>query len=109
MKNLAIFFLIIFLSISLWAKEEIIFESILKDAIFIPISVLDKFMGEPIVHRDLLGCWTLKFENGAVIRYFSNFTDKPEDHILWIGKKYIVSKRGDMWPREFKVRLIEEK
>ena len=55
-----------------------------------------------------LGWWTLKFENGAVVRMISrddrDITIFEPKEIWWIGKKYIVIKK----PTYREVRLIEE-
>jgi len=85
-------------------QEDIEFESILKDAEFRP--------GYPHVTRGgehcFLGWWTLKFENGAVVRMISrddrDITIFEPKEIWWIGKKYIVIKK----PTYREVRLIEE-
>jgi len=85
-------------------QENVEFESILKDAEFRP--------GYPYVTKSnkhcFLGWWTLKFENGAVVRIIARDDRditifEPKD-IWWIGKKYAVIKM----PTYFEVRLLEE-
>jgi hypothetical protein len=89
--------LLCFLVIPLLAKETVVFESVLKDAIF-------SGGGATLEH---IGWWTLKFENGAVIRVERRTLDFPKDEIFWIGKKYQVSKKG-FGENNFFVKLIEE-
>jgi len=73
-----------FLAPALIANEEVVFESILKDAIF--------------MHAEAAfgTWWTLKFENGAIITFDKEFEVRaPEDGIWWVGKTYVVSKKSD--------------
>lgn len=74
--------------------EEVVFESVLKDAVFMYAQ-----------NGDLYTTWTLKFENGAVIqfRYEDKSTFPP---IWWVGKTYVVSKWSD--GDFFIVRLKDE-
>jgi len=118
MKNIFIFSLILLLSFSLSFAQELIteteltekkenieFESILKDAEFHP--------GYPYITRSKIHCfvgwWTLKFENGAVTRIICRDDQDatmffPKD-TWWIGKRYVVINMGS-W-RE--VKLLEKK
>jgi hypothetical protein len=80
-------------------SEEILFESTLRDAV-LAIAV------------DIDLCWTLKFENGAIIRV------KEKDRgasgtgpIWWVGRKYCVRvvKGESAWPPpEFIVELLNK-
>ena len=80
-----------FLAPCFGAKEEIVFESVLKDAIFMPLYVSDNYIQKTVPH---FGWWTLKFENGAVITFYRGTELLPKSDIWWIGKTYIVSKKG---------------
>jgi len=108
------------------AEEMIVFESALKDAVFVPLyigagsAVLDRQM-----ERDFpfAGWWTLKFENGAIVTYYRSPGTSFEliqmykkagikgpgsgVDIWWIGKVYIVSINEDR-PDYFSVKLKEE-
>jgi len=117
MKRLFIFSLVLLLSFSFSFAQEVIteteltdkkenieFESILKDAEFHP--------GYPYITRSkkhcFLGWWTLKFENGAVVRAISRDDQdatifEPKD-VWWIGKKYVVIKM----PSYREIRLLEK-
>jgi hypothetical protein len=105
------------------AKETIVFESALKDAVFIPLYISERTT-EPMFPA--AGWWTLKFENGAVITSYRISGDPIRDFsiikiykkagiklpdpgldIWWIGKVYIVSKDEDR-PELFIVKLKEE-
>lgn len=77
-------------------KKKVLFESTLKDAIFI----VDN---EP--NTIFQGCWTLKFDNGAVLRvHHVGLGKNPINDIWWVGKKYAAIKKGKI----IDVRLIEE-
>ena len=79
------------------AKEEVIFESILKDADFHPFTSK--------IGANNIGWWTLKFENGAVIRVWTGYNTKPKDDIWWVGKKYTITAEGKF----LQAKLTEEK
>ena len=87
----------------LLAKEKIVFESTLKDAVFCPLWVGDS----NTTRSNSTGWWTLKFENGAVISFWRKMEVLPKNDIWWIGKKYKVTKRG-FGKNHFYVKLIEE-
>ena len=107
------------------AEETIVFESVLKDAVFIPLYIS---AGSSILNRQMerdfpmAGWWTLKFENGAIITFYripgdfelSQMAKKAGIKMLgrgvdiwWIGKVYIVSINEDR-PNYFSVKLKEE-
>ena len=86
--------------ISLTAKEEVAFKSVLKDADFYPQYHTE--MGQSMIG---VGWWTLKFENGSIIRVYRNYKSKPVNDIWQVGKKYAVTKNR----RYFQVEVIEEK
>jgi len=106
------------------AKETIVFESALKDAVFIPLYIGERTIGEPAFPA--AGWWTLKFENGAIITSYRMSGDPIRDFsiikiykkagikwpgpgldIWWIGKVYTVSKDEDK-SELFIVKLKEE-
>lgn len=95
---LALVFCLTFLAPALIAKDEpkieVIFESALKDAIYCPLYDSELASLRTNFSADV-GWWTLKFENGAVIRYWKNTfinVNKADGDIWWIGKVYVVSK-----------------
>ena len=78
------------------AKKTVLFESALKDAIFIVDNEPDTIF---------VGCWTLKFENGAAIRvHHVGLGKNPISDIWWIGKNYAAIKKGKI----IDVKLLEE-
>lgn len=86
--------LVIFFALSLFslAADTVLFESILKDAVFIPLYIS---MHPTEKSVPAAGWWTLKFENGAVISvYREPAKPLPKDDVWWIGKVYEVSKKG---------------
>jgi len=91
---LGLFCLLIF---PLMAKDEVVFESTLKDADFRPFSSK--------VGMNNIGWWTLKFENGAVIRVWTGYNSKPKDDIWWVGKRYKITEDGKF----LQAKLTEEK
>jgi hypothetical protein len=76
-----------FLAPALIAKDEVIFESALKDAVFIPFHGTDE---NTIGIR--WGWWTIKFDNGAIITIHRGLGDDATNDIWWVGKTYIVTK-----------------
>jgi len=121
MASLALLFLV--LAPASNAKETIVFESALKDAVFLPLYISERTT-EPMFPA--AGWWTLKFENGAVITSYRMSGDPIRDFsiikiykkagikwpglgldIWWIGKVYTVSKDEDR-PELFIVKLKEE-
>ena len=88
---LGIIFMLFFLILPLTAKEKIVFESVLKDAEFVPI-----YAFEVLYEKELpgMGWWTLKFENGAVITINRAREKLSKDDIWFIGKEYKVTRKG---------------
>jgi hypothetical protein len=73
------------------AKEETLFEDVLRDAEFHPLIITEANLAKI---NQVVGWWTLKFENGAVVttpQYTVGLTSKKD--IWWIGKTYIVYKK----------------
>ncbi len=73
------------------AKEETLFEAVLRDAEFHPLLIAEANLAKI---NQVVGWWTLKFENGAVVttpQYTVGLTSKKD--IWWIGKTYIVYKK----------------
>ena len=108
MKKLILVSMLFFLILPLTAEdEEIVFESILKDAEFCSLAATKADM-KMIEDLDLsLGWWTwwtLKFENGAVIVISRSALEPKEDIVWWIGKEYRVTKEKTY----FRANLIEE-
>jgi len=114
MKKLILAFTLFFLILPLTAKdEEVIFESILKDADFCTLPATKTDIGIIEELKLDLGWWTwwtLKFENGAVIVISRSALEPKEDVVWWIGKEYRVTK--ETWERTqksyFRAKLIEE-
>jgi hypothetical protein len=89
------------------AKEEgtVLFESVLKDADF-----CFAYWNEPTRSNYHMGYWTLKFENGAVVKSYEFSIGSEEcKSIWWIGGKYIVYKRKSKGEWHLRVELLEEK
>lgn len=42
----------------------------------------------------VIGWWTLKFQNGAIIRYRRYEQNLANEEVFWVGKKYQVIKEG---------------
>lgn len=87
------------------AKEEgnVLFESVLKDADF-----RHAYWNEPTRSNCHIGYWTLKFENGAVIKSYE-FSVGPEERasVWWIGKQYVVYKKKSKGEWHLRVELME--
>ena len=99
----AIVFFVLF-CFPLLAKEDIVFESILKDAIFVPCQP------EKYLMAKIEGYWTLKFENGAIVSIGKLDVTEGESlkmagrqTIWWIGETYRVT-RGVQY---LEIRLIK--
>jgi len=107
MRKLILAFMFFFLILPIIAEEEeVVFESILKDADFRPLYTVktpfDSLRdGDPFGWS---GWWTLKFENGAVITINRSWLNLPKHDIWWIGKEYKVSKEKFC----FRAKLIEK-
>lgn len=96
---------LIFLFVSpLIAEEEVVFESVLKDAVFCPIDPTTVIINHAEKYQlPWMGWWTLKFENGAVIAIKKSFRELPKLEIWWIGKRYKVIKEK----LYFRAELVE--
>jgi len=93
-------------------KTRILFESVLRDAIFVPVGSVNEmlvqrvefFEGEAahVVAPKRAGYWTLKFDNGAILPIWAG--QGPESSLWWTGETYRVSESGKF----FSARLIRE-
>ena len=65
------------------AKDNVLFESVLKDADMVIIYKLNSKLEKRF--------WTLKFENGAVLNIYEGpNADKIIGSVWWIGKRYVI-------------------
>lgn len=82
------------------AKEEVLFTSILKDADFYPFYMQPAGATRP-------GWWTLKFENGYIIRVYKKNKSDTTEEIWQTGKKYVAI-RNKKKKKLIEVKLLEE-
>lgn len=93
---LTFMFLSLILLVVAEQEEEVVFKSALKDADFCPLlsqsEVFQPLEPDPSDPVGWDGWWTLKFENGAIIRVNRSWSDRPRNDIWWVGKEYKVTR-----------------
>jgi hypothetical protein len=88
--------------------KNILFESVLRDAIFVPlmasrdrtVNIVRIYEGKVSHVRaaNRMGYWTLKFDNGAVLPVWSG--PDGSGSLWWIGVNYRVSEGPDSYDVE---------